>query len=162
LSKIEDYVIHPSVPESIKILNEENYKVIMITNQSGLGRGLFSKADLNNINDRLSEDIIDGGGFIDDIFFCPHLPLDNCECRKPKSGMLEMAHLSIGIDFPESYIVGDTLNDLISGFNVGCKTVLVLTGYGKDEIRKIKKLNFSINYVAKDFKEATEWIVNDS
>ena len=99
---------------------------------------------------------------IDSILFCPHHPSDNCECRKPRSGMLKQAASDMGVDFSMSYVVGDSITDLVSGLNVGCKTILVRTGYGNKEFKKINTLDFSPNYVADDLKVATEWIMNDT
>ena len=117
--------------EAIARLNQAGYRVVVATNQSGIGRGLFDMATLAAINDKMVEMVFRQGGRIDAIFFCPHTADDKCHCRKPKTGMFEdiAARFKVGlIGVPT---IGDSLRDLQAGAAVGCVPYLVLTGKGK-------------------------------
>ncbi len=117
--------------DAIARLNQAGYRVVVATNQSGIGRGLFDMATLAAINDKMVEMVFRQGGRIDAIFFCPHTADDKCHCRKPKTGMFEdiAARFKVGlIGVPT---IGDSLRDLQAGAAVGCIPYLVLTGKGK-------------------------------
>ncbi len=146
------------VSPAIKRLNSKGFKVIIITNQSGIARGYFSKDALDAINKRLLEVLKKQGAHLDGIYYCPHHPDDNCECRKPKTGMLEKAKEDLHIDFNQSYVVGDKVSDVEIARNIGGKGILVLTGSGKDEK---EKLIHQPAYIADDLKDAVEWIIKD-
>ncbi len=113
------------VPEAIRRLNEAGYLVIVVTNQSGIGRGYFNEATLARIHDKLRTRVEAGGGRIDDIFFCPHTPEDHCSCRKPEVGMGLTAIMRHGIDPRRSYMVGDHDKDMEFGRRLGCRTIKV-------------------------------------
>jgi len=117
--------------EAIARLNQAGYRVVVATNQSGIGRGLFDMSTLAAINDKMVEMVFRQGGRIDAIFFCPHTADDKCHCRKPKTGMFDdiAARFKIGLNGVPT--IGDSLRDLQAGAAVGCKPYLVLTGKGK-------------------------------
>lgn len=117
--------IFDDVPGAVKRLNDAGYLVIVITNQSGLGRGYFDIDTLNSIHDRMCTDISAGGGRIDDIFFCPHRPEDGCNCRKPRIGMGLEAVSKYHIDPSKSFMVGDHDKDMEFGIRLGCRTIKV-------------------------------------
>lgn len=144
---------------AIKKLNSKGFKVIVITNQSGVGRGYFSKEAADAVNKELEEVLKKQGVHLDGIYYCPHHPDDNCECRKPKIGLLEKAKKDLDIDFKKSYIVGDKVSDVELAHNIGCKDILVLTGEG---MKHKKMLKYKPSYVAQDLKDAVEWIIKDS
>jgi len=114
----------PGVIEAIKTINEKGYLVIVVTNQRGIGRGLMTEQDLKDIHQRMLQEIQKGGARIDDIFYCPHDMKDNCNCRKPKPGMLVQAKKKWDIDYAKSYIIGDSETDIEAGQQVGCKGIL--------------------------------------
>jgi histidinol-phosphate phosphatase family protein len=93
---------------------------------------------LVSIHNKLESDLRAENSKLDAVYFCPHISADQCECRKPKIGMIKQASLDFGVDMPNSWMVGDKAADVETGFNAGTKTALVLTGYGKDEIEKLK------------------------
>jgi histidinol-phosphate phosphatase family protein len=161
LSKIEQLEILPNSAKAIKFLNENDFKVIVITNQSGVARGYFSKERLEDINSHLEGELAKDGAQIDAIFYCPHHPDEGCACRKPKPEMIERAKRKFDLDLSSSFIVGDTINDLETGYNVGCKTVLVLTGYGKRELKEQKNWSLSPDFIAKDLLDAVIWIIGE-
>ena len=117
--------------EAIARLNQNGYRVVVATNQSGVGRGLFDMATLNAINDKMMEMLFRQGGRIDAIFFCPCTAEQKCHCRKPDTGMFEdiAARFHVGLNGVPT--IGDSLRDLEAGAAVGCAPMLVLTGKGK-------------------------------
>ncbi|MBQ7626918.1 MAG: D-glycero-beta-D-manno-heptose 1,7-bisphosphate 7-phosphatase [Rhodocyclaceae bacterium] len=118
-------------PEAIALLTQWGWHVVVATNQSGIGRGLFSMDMLNAINDRMVKTIAQAGGRIDAIFYCPHAQEADCACRKPKPGlMLDIAD-RFGVDLAEVPVVGDSLRDLQAAKAAGAKPWLVLTGKGQ-------------------------------
>ncbi len=126
--------LFPGAADAINLLNEADLKVIIITNQSGIGRGLFTDSALKAVNRRVIELLETDGARIDAIYYCPHLPSDACHCRKPKTVLLKKAAADFDIDVERSYVVGDKCSDIGLGKNAGAKTVLVLTGLGGDTL----------------------------
>lgn len=120
----------PGSIEAIARLNQSSYRVVVATNQSGIGRGLFDMATLAAINDKMVEMVFRQGGRIDAVFFCPHTADDKCHCRKPATGMFEeiAARFKVGLNGVPT--IGDSLRDLQAGVAVGCTPYLVLTGKG--------------------------------
>ena len=134
-AELEDYVkrpedlkVFPGVPSSIHKLVEAGWMVIVITNQAGIGRGLMSHADLEQIHLRLTSEILLGGSALTDIYFCPHHPDDDCNCRKPRPGLLLRAAEDYHLNLSECIVIGDSPRDIDAGSKVGCETILVLTG----------------------------------
>lgn len=140
LHKKEDLKLIPKSAEAIKLLNENNYKVIVITNQPQVAHGLCTENQIKEINEYMRSLLLRNcGAKLDGIYYCPHHPTsgDNikytkkCECRKPKPGMILQAKKDFGIsDLSTCFFVGDKTGDVKSGKNAGCRTILVKTGYG--------------------------------
>ena len=120
-----DFDVFEYVPEQISRLNEAGYMVIVITNQSGIGRGYLDESTLEKIHEKMKVQVAAGGGRIDDIFYCPHMPEDGCNCRKPEVGMGIDAIRKHHINTTESYMVGDKEIDEEFGRRIGCKTIRV-------------------------------------
>jgi len=117
--------------EAIAKLNQAGFTVVVVTNQSGVGRGYFSQKDLQNIHQKMHQELAKIGGKIDKIYFCPHTPDDNCDCRKPKAGMFKQIAQDYKIDLQGAINIGDTLRDIQAGEAFGCRNILVLTGKGE-------------------------------
>ena len=117
--------------EAIALLNEHGYKVAVITNQSGVARGLFDEATLEKIHAKMRQMTAEKGGEIDAIYFCPHGPDDGCNCRKPKPGLLESFAAEKNIDLSGMIVIGDALRDIQSAQAVGANPILVKTGKGQ-------------------------------
>jgi len=156
----------PKVPEAIKLLNEAGAKVIVVSNQSGVARGFFTEEVVRKVNERLREKLLLQRARIDDFYFCPHHPdfgeepyRIDCECRKPKPGLLIQAAREHGIDLSHSFVVGDKLSDIEAGLNAGCRTILVLNGKDPEVLAIDTRLNASPDYIAPDLYEAAEWIL---
>ncbi len=127
----EEWLPLPGSLEAIARLNQWGYRVVVCTNQSGIGRGLFGMDMLNAIHDKMIKAASHVGGSIDAIFFCPHTNADNCGCRKPKSGMFDEIAARYNVDLAGVPAVGDSLRDLQAAVSVGAQPLLVLTGKGK-------------------------------
>ncbi|MCP4043014.1 MAG: D-glycero-beta-D-manno-heptose 1,7-bisphosphate 7-phosphatase, partial [Gammaproteobacteria bacterium] len=125
----------PGSLEAIARLNQAGYQVIVATNQSGLGRGLFTIEDLNQIHDKMVLQLATQGGTIEAIFFCPHTPKDNCECRKPKPGLLLDIAASLRIPLTGVPVIGDSKRDLKAAEAAGAHPILVRTGKGTQMLR---------------------------
>jgi D-glycero-D-manno-heptose 1,7-bisphosphate phosphatase len=121
----------PGSLEAIAYLNQRGYRIAVATNQSGIGRGLLDIAAFNAINDKMTRQLAQVGGRIDAIFFCPHAADAQCECRKPKAGMLREIARRFSVDLKGVPVVGDGLRDLQAAQEVGAQPILVMTGKGK-------------------------------
>jgi D-glycero-D-manno-heptose 1,7-bisphosphate phosphatase len=121
----------PGSLEAIAELNQAGFRVALATNQSGISRGLFDMATLNAIHDKMHRALAQNGARIDALFYCPHAAEDNCDCRKPKPGMLLDISRRFGTDMKGVPCVGDSLRDLQAGMSLGVQPMLVLTGKGK-------------------------------
>jgi D-glycero-D-manno-heptose 1,7-bisphosphate phosphatase len=126
----EEWIPLPGALEAIARLNHAGWQVVVASNQSGLGRGLFDMATLNAMHAKMNKHLSAVGGRIDAVFFCPHGPEDKCHCRKPLSGLFEQIGERLGIDLNGNHVVGDSLRDLQAGVAVGCTPHLVHTGKG--------------------------------
>ena len=157
-SRVEDFDILDTVAQGIRLLNEQSFKVIVITNQSGISRGYFSEETLSMIHQRMIDELEQHGAHIDGIYYCPHHPDEGCKCRKPKPALIHQAAEDMDIELNLSYMVGDDSKDIEAGNSAGCTTVMVTTGPGHG------KLNGHIppRYIASSLYEAAAWIVADA
>ncbi|HKB59584.1 MAG TPA: D-glycero-beta-D-manno-heptose 1,7-bisphosphate 7-phosphatase [Gallionellaceae bacterium] len=126
----EEWKPIPGSLEAIARLSQAGYRVVVATNQSGVGRGLFDMAVLNAIHDKMCKAVAQAGGRIDAIFFCPHAADANCDCRKPKSGMIEEIAARYNMSLEGVPAIGDSLRDLEATARLGAQPILVLTGKG--------------------------------
>jgi D-glycero-D-manno-heptose 1,7-bisphosphate phosphatase len=126
----------PGSLEAIARLNHAGYRVVVATNQSGIGRGLFDMATLNLIHEKMHKALALAGGRVDAVFFCPHTGDSDCECRKPKPGMLREISQRYAVDLADVPVIGDSLRDLQAAEAVGAKPMLVLTGKGEKTLRE--------------------------
>jgi D-glycero-D-manno-heptose 1,7-bisphosphate phosphatase len=134
------FIIFPFVAESIKVFNSLNFRVIVVTNQSGIARGYFDESLVVELHDRLINEMKEQKAIIDAIYYCPHHPAEgtgkyllDCNCRKPRPGMIETAVKEYDIDLDESYMIGDRYKDILFAKRLNIKSAFVLTGYGKGE-----------------------------
>ena len=136
----EEWVPIPGSLEAIARLHREGYRIVVATNQSGVGRGLFDMDTLGRIHARMLEAVRVKGGEIDAIFFCPHKPEDDCSCRKPQPGLFQEIADRLKVNLTGVYAVGDSERDVIAARLVAARPVLVVTGKGKRTLRKSKAL----------------------
>ena len=121
----------PGSLEAIARLNQAGYRVVVATNQSGVGRGLFGMTELTEIHDKMFKSLNQVGGRIDAVFYCPHAADSHCDCRKPKPGMLREVASRFGADMQNVPVIGDGLRDLQAAHAIGARPILVLTGKGE-------------------------------
>lgn len=153
----KDFKFLPGSLEALRILNQKNVKVIVVSNQAGVTKGCYSKEKLDEINESMLREIEKNGGRIEEVFYCIHRNEDNCDCRKPKPGMLETASRKYGIDPKATYFIGDDKKDIIAGKKIGCKAVLVLSG--KSSREDIESWEEKPDHVFKDLLEAVNSLV---
>jgi D-glycero-D-manno-heptose 1,7-bisphosphate phosphatase len=155
---VERVVVIPSAVTALQRLQEAGYKLFIITNQSGVGRGYFTHEAVESIHAHLDEHFGRHGVHFDRYYVCPHHPEDNCDCRKPKPKFLLDATREYGLDLPHCFMIGDRTSDIQAGINAGVPTILVLTGVGRETLakREVKP-----NHVAEDIGAAAVWILKD-
>ena len=153
----------PRVSEAIKLLNENGFKVIIITNQSGVARGYFTEEALQEINRYIQESLAERRAIIDGIYYCPHHMegiieeyRKECYCRKPDPGMIEEAAREFGIDLSQSFVIGDKISDIEAGHRAGCKAILL---GGEDSLKNEKEIALLSEHIASDLCEAVEWLM---
>lgn len=153
LSRVGDLRLFPFTAKAIKLLKENGFKIIIVTNQSGIGREIYTETEMHAIHDQIQTEL---EGAIDAFYFCPHLPCDGCKCRKPGLGMIEAACEDFEIDLRSSWMVGDKKIDIETGFNASIATAFVLTGYGATHK---PLLEHPPSLIANDIMEAAKRIV---
>jgi D-glycero-D-manno-heptose 1,7-bisphosphate phosphatase len=144
----------PGAYEGIKRLQDLGFRIVVVTNQAGIGLGYFSREDLYAVNREMMKQASQQGCSFDKIYFCPHSKADNCECRKPGTYFIERAERDLSIDVRKSFVIGDMTSDIKFGLDAGAQTVLVKTGRGGEDGM------FSVvpHHTAKDLLEAAEII----
>lgn len=153
LSRIEDLRLFPFTRQALAALKDAGFYVIVVTNQSGIGRGLYSEAAMDAIHEEMQVRL---GDLIDAFYFCPHLPNEGCRCRKPNLGMIEAACSEYEIDLQRSWMIGDKRLDIETGHNAGISTALVKTGYGAGHLSELKNLP---DIVADDLLDAVRQLL---
>jgi D,D-heptose 1,7-bisphosphate phosphatase len=156
-------------PEAGKALSELknnlHFKLIVISNQSGIARGLITKEDVELINLKINDVLAADNVSIDAFYYCPHHPdfssEEECSCRKPSPQLIFRASKEHNINLVKSYFIGDTISDIQCGLNAGLKTVLVKTGYGKESISILQKENKIPTFVAENLLDACSFIEKD-
>lgn len=187
MDRLEKLKLIPVAAEAIRLINASGMKAVVVTNQSGVARGLFDEAFVEAVHIRLREMLWAERAFLDGIYFCPHHPTEGreryrmtCDCRKPAPGLLLQATADLNLDPVRSYMVGDTLKDIEAGARAGAQGVLVRTGYGSESAaalspgeepgRKIpgekehpnkESVIFRPVHIAEDILAAAEWIVRN-
>lgn len=124
LSSVENFELLPTAAPGVRRLNEAGVRTVVVTNQSGIGRGYFDRADADQIHERMVERLATADAQLDDILLCPHHPDANCDCRKPEPGLFLEAADTHDIALEESFVVGDRRSDLEAGRRLGCTTIL--------------------------------------
>jgi D-glycero-D-manno-heptose 1,7-bisphosphate phosphatase len=144
----------------VRRLNESGLPVIVVTNQSGVGRGYFPESLVHTVNELMTQQLAKAGARIDAIYYCPHTSADNCSCRKPKTGMLERAAKEHALDVQRSFVVGDRYGDIELARNARARSILVRTGYGEGELAwHGAKWPLQPDFVAQDLTQAADWIL---
>lgn len=163
LHRIEDFEFIPGAPEAIKKLKDAGFLVIVVTNQSGVGRGYYTLQDVERLHEHIQKKLSEAGTSIDAFYVCPHHPTKgvgeykkDCDCRKGSPGMLLKAAREFDIDLSRSYMVGDKEADVEAGENAGCRSIMVLTGYGGEAAEHVTTNSVLLH---EDVRQAAEHIV---
>jgi D-glycero-D-manno-heptose 1,7-bisphosphate phosphatase len=162
VKSVEEWVPLEHALQAIAKLNHAGWRVVIVSNQSGLGRGLFDVATLNAMHEKMNKLLAQEGGRVEAIFYCPHTKDDACECRKPLSGLYEQIKTRLGLDLSGVPSVGDSLRDLQAAVAVGCEPHLVLTG--KAEVFKTQALSPQFPHntrVHKDLLAFANWLLHE-
>ncbi|MBN1574379.1 MAG: D-glycero-beta-D-manno-heptose 1,7-bisphosphate 7-phosphatase [Deltaproteobacteria bacterium] len=166
LARPEDFVLIDGAAEAIRLLNDAGFAVIVVSNQSGVARGYFTEEDVMKVNDKMLFELNVKGAFVDAVYYCPHHPdfgsgeygVD-CDCRKPKAGMVKKAEEEFGVSIDGSFVVGDHKGDIELGKNIGAKTVLLLSGHGAEEAEKLKAEGIVPDHTCEDLLSAVKYIL---
>lgn len=150
----EEFEFLPGVQEAFRVLASGSHQVVVVSNQSCIGRGFVSRETVDEIHARMMEDIRRSGGRIDAVYYCPHRPDEDCPCRKPRPGLILRAARELDIDLASSWLVGDDLRDLETAKAAGVLPVLVRTGHGRDLLEtRLARVSYPVE-VFEDLLEA--------
>jgi D-glycero-D-manno-heptose 1,7-bisphosphate phosphatase len=163
----EQFQLYGFAAEAVRLINQSGWKAIVLTNQSGVARGYLTEPELIKIHERMEKSLRLQGARIDAIYYCAHHPdygsppyrLD-CDCRKPKPGLVERAARDFNLDLTRCYSIGDRYRDIEAGHTAGARGVLVMTGYGREEYETQRRGWLrQPDHVAADLLEAIKWIL---
>ncbi len=163
LTHPDGLILFPGVVEAVARLKQAGSRVVLVTNQSAVGRKYMTAVELSAIHDKLERLLKEGGGALDAIFYCPHLPDDGCDCRKPRPGLIHQAKEALGIAGACSYMVGDKLADVELANVVGAIGVLVTTSSeSQPAIEAHHRGDVQIECITLSFSGAVDWILQDA
>ncbi|UCE43238.1 MAG: HAD family hydrolase [Candidatus Aminicenantes bacterium] len=158
--------IFPYSFAAVRKINRAGFLSVIVTNQSGVGKGFIEEKNLRDIHRNLRLDFAKQKATIDAIYYCPHYEYAEipeyrkaCACRKPNPGMAQQAVCDFNIDTAKSYMIGDKAEDILFGMNIQATSILLLTGFGQKSISKLKEKGVEPAYVAETLKEAVDWIL---
>lgn len=158
LSDPEGVELFPNTAQGLKAMQDAGYELLVTTNQSGIGRGYYSEKEMHAVNSRMAELLAEYGVEFKAVYFCPHAPDQNCDCRKPGPGMFDQAIAEFGMNPEECYVIGDKLCDVELGMSRKAKSILVRTGKGqKEEPKCVGKAD----YIADDLLDAANFIIKN-
>jgi D-glycero-D-manno-heptose 1,7-bisphosphate phosphatase len=168
VNHISRFMLLPGVGEAISLLNEHNRLVLITSNQSGVARGYFPIDLVHQTHEQMKRELKNENAHIDGIYFCPHHPdgavleyKKACRCRKPETGLIELARKEFDIDMGKSYVIGDRWLDIAFAHNAGLPGILVLTGYGMGEREYVvPPQGITPAYVAENLVEAVRWLLS--
>ncbi|HPY96507.1 MAG TPA: HAD family hydrolase [Candidatus Cloacimonadota bacterium] len=165
ISKPEDFNIFPFASSAINLLNKLGYKVLVVSNQSGIARGYFTEQDLQLIHNKMIDELKKDNAFIDKAYYCPYyhdavIPeyKQNLEMRKPELGMFYQALKEYDFHIKSSFMIGDKQDDIIFGKNAGLTSILVMTGKGMDALSDLEKWKIKPDYIAENLLVASQLI----
>ena len=163
LNHVSRFRMFPFATAALRRLNDAGYPVIIVSNQSGVARGYFPESLVQQVNQVMVRRLSEAGAKVDAVYYCPHGSSDNCDCRKPKTGMPERAVREHCIDLQRSFVVGDRYGDIQLAHNAGARVILVRTGYGEGEIAwHSAEWSAAPDFIAGDLTEAVDWILRQA
>jgi D-glycero-D-manno-heptose 1,7-bisphosphate phosphatase len=153
----------PKSLDALKLLRLNGYHIILVTNQSVINRRMVTEAGLKEIHEKMTRAVIDHGGTIEAVYYCPHVPEDGCSCRKPEPGLIYRAQADYGLDLSNTCMIGDNLKDIRCARRAGCgRVILVRTGHGKEAEHLCREGDTKPDHVADDLMTAVEWLLNEN
>ena len=160
LNHASRFRMFPFAGAAIRKLNDAGLPAIVITNQSGVGRGYFPESLVHEVHEQMAQKLSAAGARVDAIYYCPHTSAEGCDCRKPRTGMLERSAAEHALDLKRSFVVGDRHGDVVLAHNAGARSILVRTGYGEGELAwHAKQWSKQPHFVAATLTEAVDWIL---
>jgi D-glycero-D-manno-heptose 1,7-bisphosphate phosphatase len=160
LNHISRFQMFPFVAAAIRRFNDAGLPVVVVTNQSGVGRGYFPESVVHSVHELMVRQLAAEGARIDAIYYCPHTPAENCACRKPKTAMLVHAASEHSLDLERSFVVGDRYGDIQLARNARSRSILVRTGYGEGELAwHAAEWPMQPDFIARDLTDAADWIL---
>jgi len=158
--------IFPYSFEAVKKINQANFLAVVVTNQSGIGRGYIEEKNLCGLHQKMARAFGRHGAHFDGIYYCPHYEdsenpeyRGECSCRKPKPGMAHQAAQDLNIDLSQSYMIGDKEEDILFGKSIQASSILVLTGFGTKALPQLREKGIEPDYVADTLLDAVDWIL---
>jgi D-glycero-D-manno-heptose 1,7-bisphosphate phosphatase len=183
LDRLDKLRLVPGAAKAIRLINESGMKAVVVTNQSGVARGIFDEAFVDEVHERLREMLREERASLDGVYFCPHHPtegrgryLRRCDCRKPAPGLLLRAAAELSLDPERSYMIGDTVKDIEAAARIGARGILVRTGYGAEAVDALglaakpqrtspdpRELHPIIRpvHIARDLLAAVRWLLKE-
>jgi D-glycero-D-manno-heptose 1,7-bisphosphate phosphatase len=163
LNHASRFRMFPFAARAIRRLNEAKLPVVVITNQSGVGRGYFPEILVRTVHELMTKQLEESGARVDAIYYCPHTGSDQCTCRKPKPGLLERAAREHKLDLARCFVVGDRYGDIELARCTGSRGILVRTGYGEGEIQwHAAEWPTAPDFIAEDLASAVDWILRQT
>jgi len=167
INHVDRFTLLPRTAEAIRLINTNGLKAVVVTNQSGVARGMFPESLVGEVHRKMEDLLRVAGAYVDGIYYCPHHPdfgppeyRKPCHCRKPATGMIERACSELNLDPTRSYMVGDRISDVEFGHKIGAKGILVLTGYGKGEVAyRNGQWQKDPDFIARDLYDAVRWVI---
>jgi len=160
LSDPEKYQLYPGVAEGLRLLKEAGFLIVVITNQSGIGRGIFDDKALERVHQRMRDLLAKEGAVIDAVYYCPHHPNDKCACRKPGTALFNMAAKDLHIDPKKSFVIGDMKMDVAAGQKMGARTALVPEPRNRAKtLKAMEGWEAKPDFVGDDFLSAVRWVL---
>ena len=163
LNHVSRFRMFPFVAGAVRRLNDAGYAIIVVSNQSGVARGYFPESLVQQVNQVMTQELLEAGARVDGVYYCPHASSDDCSCRKPKTGMLDCAAREQRIELQRSFVVGDRYTDIELARNANARGILVRTGYGEGELAwHAGKWPAQPDLVADDLAQAVGWILRQA
>lgn len=156
----DEFRFIPGALKALSLLHQAGFHVFVVTNQAVIGRGIVAEQVIRDIHARLCRAVIEHGGYIHDIRYCPHTPESNCRCRKPQPGMLLDLAAQWHVDVEHAYMIGDAWTDIAAGHALACRSILVTTGRGPEQFVLPELQQHRPDYIAQDILHAAAWIVD--
>ena len=158
VESLEGFEFLPKSKEAVALLTKEGFRIFVVSNQAGVTKGIYSQETLDKINSRMIDGIEGAGGKIEKVLYCIHTDAENCECRKPKVGLITQALQGLGnVNLKEVFFVGDSIRDVKTGKSAGCKTILVLSG--RAEVKERNNWEIEPDFIENDLFNAVQNII---